>query len=79
MVSYQQLHPQHQCEALQLWHCEFWCQTIFSALAILSLTLFFTALNVTQMNGNKEGVIPTKMNTWDKSTNSANRIDLSAV
>ncbi|KAM3611849.1 uncharacterized protein V6R79_024970 [Siganus canaliculatus] len=31
------------------------------------------------MNGNREGVIPTKMNTWDKSTNSANRIDLSAV
>ncbi|XP_037113720.1 adhesion G-protein coupled receptor D1 isoform X3 [Syngnathus acus] len=31
------------------------------------------------MNGNKEGVSPTKMNTWDKSTNSANRIDLSAV
>lgn len=31
------------------------------------------------INGNKEGVIPTKMNTWDKSTNSANRIDLSAV
>uniref|UniRef100_A0A3Q2Y1M5 Adhesion G protein-coupled receptor D1 n=1 Tax=Hippocampus comes TaxID=109280 RepID=A0A3Q2Y1M5_HIPCM len=31
------------------------------------------------MNGNKDGVSPTKMNTWDKSTNSANRIDLSAV
>ncbi|CAL8251735.1 unnamed protein product [Boreogadus saida] len=31
------------------------------------------------MNGNKEGMTPTKMNTWDKSTNSANRIDLSAV
>ncbi|XP_060928274.1 adhesion G-protein coupled receptor D1 [Limanda limanda] len=31
------------------------------------------------MNGNKEGVMPTKMNTWDKSTNSANRMDLSAV
>uniref|UniRef100_A0A8C9X2G3 Adhesion G protein-coupled receptor D1 n=1 Tax=Sander lucioperca TaxID=283035 RepID=A0A8C9X2G3_SANLU len=31
------------------------------------------------MNGNKEGVTPTKMNTWDKSSNSANRIDLSAV
>ncbi|KAM8866594.1 adhesion G-protein coupled receptor D1 isoform 2-T2 [Synchiropus picturatus] len=32
------------------------------------------------MNGNKEeGATPTKMNTWDKSTNSANRIDLSAV
>ncbi|TWW61122.1 adhesion G-protein coupled receptor D1 isoform X1 [Takifugu flavidus] len=31
------------------------------------------------MNGNKEGGTPTKMNTWDKSTNSANRIDLSAV
>uniref|UniRef100_A0A672JM48 Adhesion G protein-coupled receptor D1 n=1 Tax=Salarias fasciatus TaxID=181472 RepID=A0A672JM48_SALFA len=31
------------------------------------------------MNGNKEDVTPTKMNTWDKSTNSANRIDLSAV
>ncbi|MFT7796880.1 adhesion G-protein coupled receptor D1 isoform X7, partial [Arapaima gigas] len=32
------------------------------------------------MNGNKEGdVSPTKMNTWDKSSNSANRIDLSAV
>ncbi|XP_036383355.1 adhesion G-protein coupled receptor D1 isoform X2 [Megalops cyprinoides] len=31
------------------------------------------------MNGNKAGVSPTKMHTWDKSTNSANRIDLSAV
>ncbi|XP_039537527.1 adhesion G-protein coupled receptor D1 isoform X3 [Pimephales promelas] len=31
------------------------------------------------MNGNKGGVTPTRMNTWDKSTNSANRIDLSAV
>ncbi|XP_061842048.1 adhesion G-protein coupled receptor D1 isoform X2 [Nerophis lumbriciformis] len=31
------------------------------------------------MNGHKEGVSPTKMNTWDKSTNSGNRIDLSAV
>lgn len=31
------------------------------------------------MNGNKDGGAPTKMNTWDKSTNSANRIDLSAV
>uniref|UniRef100_A0A6Q2YGD4 Adhesion G protein-coupled receptor D1 n=1 Tax=Esox lucius TaxID=8010 RepID=A0A6Q2YGD4_ESOLU len=31
------------------------------------------------MNGNRGGVSPTKMNTWDKSTNSANRIDLSAV
>ncbi|XP_048856235.1 adhesion G-protein coupled receptor D1 isoform X3 [Brienomyrus brachyistius] len=31
------------------------------------------------MNGNKGGVSPTKMHTWDKSTNSANRIDLSAV
>ncbi|XP_051964730.1 adhesion G-protein coupled receptor D1-like isoform X2 [Xyrauchen texanus] len=31
------------------------------------------------MNGNKGSVTPTKMNTWDKSTNSANRIDLSAV
>ncbi|XP_072289425.1 adhesion G-protein coupled receptor D1 isoform X2 [Eucyclogobius newberryi] len=31
------------------------------------------------INGNKDGVIPTKMNTWDKSDNSANRIDLSAV
>ncbi|TRY58665.1 hypothetical protein DNTS_028446 [Danionella cerebrum] len=31
------------------------------------------------MNGNKGGMSPTKMNTWDKSTNSANRIDLSAV
>ncbi|XP_072244467.1 adhesion G-protein coupled receptor D1 isoform X1 [Leuresthes tenuis] len=31
------------------------------------------------MNGHKEGVTPTKMNTWDKSTNSANRIDLSAM
>lgn len=36
-------------------------------------------LPIFQMNGNKEGVTPTKMNTWDKSTNSANRIDLSAV
>lgn len=39
----------------------------------------YTLLSVPQMNGNKEGVNPTKMNTWDKSTNSANRIDLSAV
>ncbi|KAK7933885.1 hypothetical protein WMY93_004781 [Mugilogobius chulae] len=31
------------------------------------------------INGNKDGVVPTKMNTWDKSDNSANRIDLSAV
>ncbi|XP_029426992.1 adhesion G-protein coupled receptor D1 isoform X2 [Rhinatrema bivittatum] len=31
------------------------------------------------MNGNKLGTNPTKMNTWDKSTNSANKIDLSAV
>uniref|UniRef100_A0A8C4TAJ2 Adhesion G protein-coupled receptor D1 n=2 Tax=Erpetoichthys calabaricus TaxID=27687 RepID=A0A8C4TAJ2_ERPCA len=31
------------------------------------------------MNGNRPGATPTKMNTWDKSTNSANRIDLSAV
>ncbi|XP_030621795.1 adhesion G-protein coupled receptor D1 [Chanos chanos] len=31
------------------------------------------------MNGNRGGMTPTKMNTWDKSTNSANRIDLSAV
>ncbi|KAJ3604362.1 hypothetical protein NHX12_029103 [Muraenolepis orangiensis] len=31
------------------------------------------------MNGNKEGLNPTKINTWDKSTNSANRMDLSAV
>ncbi|KAM6246720.1 adhesion G-protein coupled receptor D1 isoform 3-T3 [Porphyrio hochstetteri] len=31
------------------------------------------------MTGNKPGTTPTKLNTWDKSTNSANRIDLSAV
>lgn len=31
------------------------------------------------MNGNKPGVTNTRMNTWDKSTNSAHRIDLSAV
>uniref|UniRef100_A0A674CA89 Adhesion G protein-coupled receptor D1 n=1 Tax=Salmo trutta TaxID=8032 RepID=A0A674CA89_SALTR len=31
------------------------------------------------INGNRGGVSPTKMNTWDKSTYSANRIDLSAV
>ncbi|XP_069476181.1 adhesion G-protein coupled receptor D1 isoform X2 [Ambystoma mexicanum] len=31
------------------------------------------------MNGNKPGGTNTKMNTWDKSTNSAHRIDLSAV
>ncbi|XP_032661875.1 adhesion G-protein coupled receptor D1 [Chelonoidis abingdonii] len=31
------------------------------------------------MTGNRPGTTPTKMNTWDKSTNSANRIDLSAV
>ncbi|KPP67901.1 putative G-protein coupled receptor 133 [Scleropages formosus] len=35
--------------------------------------------NFSCMNGNKEGdASPTKMNTWDKSSNSANRIDLSA-
>ncbi|XP_077317905.1 adhesion G-protein coupled receptor D1 isoform X2 [Lithobates pipiens] len=31
------------------------------------------------MNGNRANTSPTKMNTWDKSSNSANRIDLSAV
>nr|XP_033812688.1 adhesion G-protein coupled receptor D1 isoform X3 [Geotrypetes seraphini] len=31
------------------------------------------------MNGNKLGTAPAKMNTWDRSTNSANKIDLSAV
>ncbi|KAM4708754.1 adhesion G-protein coupled receptor D1 [Discoglossus pictus] len=31
------------------------------------------------MNGNRPNTTPTKMNTWDKSSNSANRIDLSAV
>lgn len=31
------------------------------------------------MNGTRPGTTPTKLNTWDKSTNSANRIDLSAV
>ncbi|XP_048820585.1 adhesion G-protein coupled receptor D1 isoform X4 [Lagopus muta] len=31
------------------------------------------------MSGNRPGTTPTKLNTWDKSTNSANRIDLSAV
>uniref|UniRef100_H3BHH9 Adhesion G protein-coupled receptor D1 n=1 Tax=Latimeria chalumnae TaxID=7897 RepID=H3BHH9_LATCH len=31
------------------------------------------------MNENRQGTTPTKLNTWDKSTNSANRIDLSAV
>uniref|UniRef100_A0A8C9FTG1 Adhesion G protein-coupled receptor D1 n=1 Tax=Pavo cristatus TaxID=9049 RepID=A0A8C9FTG1_PAVCR len=31
------------------------------------------------MSGNRAGTTPTKLNTWDKSTNSANRIDLSAV
>ncbi|KAJ7397872.1 hypothetical protein BTVI_131075 [Pitangus sulphuratus] len=31
------------------------------------------------MTGNRPGTSPTKLNTWDKSTNSANRIDLSAV
>ncbi|XP_063313094.1 adhesion G-protein coupled receptor D1 [Pelobates fuscus] len=31
------------------------------------------------MNGNRMNTSPTKMNTWDKSSNSANRIDLSAV
>ncbi|EMP40303.1 hypothetical protein UY3_02466 [Chelonia mydas] len=31
------------------------------------------------MTGNRPGTTPTKMNTWDKSTNSANQIDLSAV
>lgn len=40
---------------------------------------FLSVFAVLKMNGHKEGVTPTKMNTWDKSTNSANRIDLSAV
>ncbi|KAM5193555.1 adhesion G-protein coupled receptor D1 [Mantella aurantiaca] len=31
------------------------------------------------MNGNRANASPTKMNTWDKSSHSANRIDLSAV
>ncbi|XP_068940972.1 adhesion G-protein coupled receptor D1-like isoform X1 [Petaurus breviceps papuanus] len=31
------------------------------------------------MNGTRPGTTPTKLNTWDKSSNSANRIDLSAV
>uniref|UniRef100_A0A8C8VLJ3 Adhesion G-protein coupled receptor D1 n=1 Tax=Pelusios castaneus TaxID=367368 RepID=A0A8C8VLJ3_9SAUR len=31
------------------------------------------------MTVNRPGTTPTKLNTWDKSTNSANRIDLSAV
>ncbi|NXO79041.1 AGRD1 protein, partial [Sitta europaea] len=31
------------------------------------------------MTGNRPGTAPTKLNTWDKSTNSANRMDLSAV
>ncbi|NXO68979.1 AGRD1 protein, partial [Phainopepla nitens] len=31
------------------------------------------------MTGNRPGTTPTRLNTWDKSTNSANRIDLSAV
>ncbi|XP_061458984.1 adhesion G-protein coupled receptor D1 isoform X2 [Rhineura floridana] len=31
------------------------------------------------ITGNRPGTTPTKLNTWDKSTNSANRIDLSAV
>ncbi|XP_063820721.1 adhesion G-protein coupled receptor D1 isoform X2 [Pseudophryne corroboree] len=31
------------------------------------------------MNGNRANTSPTKMNTWDKSSNSANRVDLSAV
>ncbi|NXS31298.1 AGRD1 protein, partial [Pomatostomus ruficeps] len=31
------------------------------------------------MTGNRPGTTPTKLNTWDKSSNSANRVDLSAV
>ncbi|NXP33857.1 AGRD1 protein, partial [Leiothrix lutea] len=31
------------------------------------------------MTGNRPGTTPTKLHTWEKSTNSANRIDLSAV
>ncbi|KAM9118136.1 adhesion G-protein coupled receptor D1 [Pangshura tecta] len=31
------------------------------------------------MTGNRPGTMPTKINPWDKSTNSANRMDLSAV
>nr|XP_034953730.1 adhesion G-protein coupled receptor D1 isoform X2 [Zootoca vivipara] len=31
------------------------------------------------ITGNRPGTAPTKLNTWDKSTNSANKIDLSAV
>ncbi|KAI1233175.1 hypothetical protein IHE44_0006382 [Lamprotornis superbus] len=30
------------------------------------------------MTGNRPGTSPTKLNTWDKSSNSANRVDLSA-
>uniref|UniRef100_A0ACB8FZ50 Adhesion G-protein coupled receptor D1 n=1 Tax=Sphaerodactylus townsendi TaxID=933632 RepID=A0ACB8FZ50_9SAUR len=31
------------------------------------------------ITGNRPGTNPTKLNTWDKSSNSANKIDLSAV
>ncbi|KAG7278025.1 hypothetical protein CRUP_006190 [Coryphaenoides rupestris] len=51
---------------------------VFNSLQGFFVFLFHCLLN-SEMNGNKEGVTPTKMNTWDKSTNSANRIDLSAV
>uniref|UniRef100_A0A8C8A3S3 Adhesion G protein-coupled receptor D1 n=1 Tax=Oryzias sinensis TaxID=183150 RepID=A0A8C8A3S3_9TELE len=36
-------------------------------------------INVKPFHSDIEGVTPTKMNTWDKSTNSANRFDLSAM
>ncbi|CAB1319682.1 unnamed protein product [Coregonus sp. 'balchen'] len=56
---------------------------IFGVLAIndhsLMFQYMFAVFNSLQINGNRGGVSPTKINTWDKSTNSANRIDLSAV
>uniref|UniRef100_A0A3P8WL92 Adhesion G protein-coupled receptor D1 n=1 Tax=Cynoglossus semilaevis TaxID=244447 RepID=A0A3P8WL92_CYNSE len=36
-------------------------------------------LNSDIMNANRDGPSPTKMNTWDKSSNSANRFDLTAI
>uniref|UniRef100_A0A7N6BQ63 Adhesion G protein-coupled receptor D1 n=1 Tax=Anabas testudineus TaxID=64144 RepID=A0A7N6BQ63_ANATE len=51
------------------------CHSFLSSIRNINVKPF----NSDIMNGNKEDVTPTKMNTWEKSTNSANRIDLSAV
>ncbi|KAJ7410679.1 Adhesion G-protein coupled receptor D1 [Willisornis vidua] len=56
---------------------------IFGILAVnahaLVFQYIFAVFNSLQMTGNRPGTTPTKLNTWEKSTNSANRVDLSAV